>query len=107
MREVRKHKRKLKNKVSVVRKHYKKGNKRTVGGQKYVHVDGRWKKDSFPNTPKPGWGYEKLVKEKAMYEEELRQGLTGEDILPPRKLGLLTRRIKKINGYLKTKIPTA
>jgi hypothetical protein len=103
---VKQHKRGGKNKVSVVRKYSKKGSThKTVGGKKYVFVDNFWKHDDYPDTPKEGWGYEKLMAQRQMYQKDLADGLAGRDILPPRKLGLLTRRIKKINRFLKGKTP--
>lgn len=101
---VKTHKRKLKNKVSTIKKHRRSTHK-TVGGKKYVFVDGFWKHDDYPITPESGWSYEKLVRAKQMYEKDLADGLAGRDILPPRKLGLLTRRIRRINSYLKNKTP--
>lgn len=106
MTNVKQHVRKRKNSASVVRKHYRKGSThKTVNGVKYVFVDGFWKHDDYPNTPKAGWTYKRLVKERSMYQKDLADGLAGRDILPPRKLGLLTRRIKKINKLLKGKSP--
>lgn len=107
MSTVKKHSRRKKRGVTVVRKHHRRGSThKTVGGKKYVFVDGFWKHDDYPNTPKAGWSFEKLKKEKAMYEKDLADGMAGRDILPPRKLGLLTRRIRKINKFLKGKSPT-
>ncbi len=102
--DVKKHTRKRKNGASVVRKHRRSTHK-TVGGKKYVFVDGFWKHDDYPNYPKDSWSYKKLIKEKQKLEQDLADGLSGRDVLPPRKLGLLTRRIKKINRFLSKKIP--
>lgn len=105
MGEVRKHLRKGKNKKSVVRKHYRRGlTHRVHNGRKEVFVDGFWKHDDYPNAPKPGWSYERLVKERSKLQQDLQDGLLGKDILPRRKYGLLTRRIRKINRILKQKI---
>ena len=104
MREVKKHLRKGRNKKFVVRKHYRKGSTHRIhNGRKEVFVDGFWKHDDYPNAPKPGWSYERLVKEKASLQKDLSEGLAGAQILPPRKFGLLTRRINKINRILKRK----
>lgn len=104
MREVKKHLRKGKNKKIVVRKHYRKGSTHRVhNGRREVFVDGFWKHDDYPNAPKPGWSYERLVKEKESLQRDLAEGLSGIQTLPHRKFGLLTRRIRKINRILKTK----
>ena len=104
MREVKKHFRKGKNKKVAVRKHYRKvSSHRTVNGRKEVFVDGKWKHDDYPNAPKPGWSYERLVKEREHLQRDLTEGLTGTQSLPHRKFGLLTRRIRKINRILKNK----
>lgn len=101
---VSKHLRKGKNKVSAVRRHYRKGSThKTVKGRKYVFVDDFWKHDDYPNAPKAGWSYEHLVKERAKLLNDLQDGLENRDILPPRKYGLLSRRIRKINRILKNK----
>lgn len=103
--DVKKHKRKGRNKVSVVRKH-KRLTHRVHNGRREVFVDGFWKHDDYPNAPKPGWSYERLVKERASLAKDLEEGLHGAQILPARKFGLLTRRIKKIDRILKKKRPT-
>lgn len=101
---VKKHYRTGKNKKSVIRRHSRKGSTHRVhNGRKEVFVDGFWKKDDYPNAPKPGWSYERLLKERAVLQKDLADGLEGRDILPPRKYGLLTRRIRKINRFLKRK----
>lgn len=105
MREVKKHLRRGKNRKSVVRKHYRKGSThRVVNGRKEVFVDGFWKHDDYPNAPKPGWSYERLMKEKMSLQKDLSEGLSGTQTLPARKFGLLTRRINKINRILKQKV---
>lgn len=102
--DVKKHVRKGKNKASVVRKHSRKSlTHRTKDGKRQVFVDGFWKHDDFGDGPKAGWSYERLMKEKLKLSEELNKGLYGQDILPNRKFGLLTRRLKKINRLLKRK----
>ena len=102
--EVRKHFRKGKNKKSVVRRHTRRMNTHRIhNGRKEVFVDGFWKHDDYPNAPKPGWSYERLVKERAKLQKDLSDGLSGIDILPPRKFGLLTRRIRKIDRIIKSK----
>lgn len=114
--DVRKHIRKRKNGASVIRKHKRKtkGRKwsthRVMNGEKQVFVDGFWKKDDYPNAPKDSWSREKLLKEKLKLSKDLSDGLAGRTWahdsnvpLPPRKLGLLTRRIKHINRILKKK----
>lgn len=98
---VKKHIRKGKNKASVVRKHSR--THRVHNGRKEVFVDGFWKHDDYPNAPKPGWSYERLVKEREKLSTDLAEGLRGAQTLPARKFGLLTRRIKKIDRILKTK----
>lgn len=104
MTEVRKHFRNGKNKRSVVRRHTRKMKTHRIhNGRREVFVDGFWKHDDYPNAPKPGWSYEKLVKERSKLQQDLSDGLTGKDILPPRKYGLLTRRIRKINRIIKSK----
>lgn len=104
MREVKKHLRKGKNKKVVVRKHYRKGSTHRVhNGRREVFVDGFWKHDDYPHAPKPGWSYERLVKERTKLQKDLSDGLAGIDVLPPRKFGLLTRRIRKINRIIKSK----
>lgn len=104
MQEVKKHFRKGRNKKSVVRRHYRKGSTHRVrNGRKEVFVDGFWKHDDYPNAPKPGWSYERLMKEKASLSKDLMEGITGAQPLPPRKYGLLTRRIRKINRILNRK----
>lgn len=98
------HFRKSKNKKYAVRKHTRRMNThRIYNGQKQVFVDGFWKHDDYPNAPKPGWSYERLVKERASLQKDLSEGLSGAQTLPPRKFGLLTRRINKINRILKRK----
>ena len=105
MPRVRKHIRKGKNKATVVRKHYRRfSTHRTVNVRKEVFVDGFWKHDDYPNAPKPGWSIERLLKEKASLEKDLSEGLSGTQILPHRKFGLLTRRIRKIKRILKSKL---
>lgn len=53
MTTVSKHLRKGRNKVSAVRRHYRKGSThKTVNGKKFVYVDGFWKHDDYPNAPK-------------------------------------------------------
>ena len=99
---VKKHKRKGRNKVSIVRKH-KRLTHRVHNGRREVFVDGFWKHDDYPNAPKPGWSYERLVKERANLAKDLEEGLHGSQILPARKFGLLTRRLKKIDRILKSK----
>lgn len=104
MTTVKKHLRSGKNKKTVVRRHYRKGSThRVMNGRKEVFVDGFWKHDDYPNAPKPGWSYEKLLKERTSLQSDLSEGLSGAQTLPPRKFGLLTRRIRKINRILKTK----
>ena len=104
MSEVKKHLRKGRNKKVVVRRHYRKGSTHRVrNGRKEVFVDGFWKHDDYPNAPKPGWSYERLVKERASLRKDLSEGLSGVQTLPPRKFGLLTRRINKINRILQRK----
>lgn len=105
--KVNKHLRKGKNKKSVVRTHmrnkYISRTHRVRNGRREVFVDGFWKHDDYPNAPKPGWSYERLVKERDFLQHDLSEGLSGAQTLPPRKFGLLTRRIRKINKILKTK----
>lgn len=102
--DVKKHVRKGRNKASVVRKHKRRSlTHRVRNGRKEVFVDGFWKHDDYPNAPKPGWSYERLVKERASLMKDLDDGLRGVDVLPARKYGLLTRRIKKIDRILKHK----
>lgn len=107
--EVRKHLRKGKNKKSVVKRHTRKGKlkkgwtHRTHNGRREVFVDGFWKHDDYPNAPKPGWSYEKLMKERESLSRDLAEGLSGNQPLPHRKWGLLTRRIKKIDRIIKKK----
>ena len=72
-------------------------------GKRQVFVDGFWKHDDYPNAPKPGWSYEKLVKEREKLAKDLNEGLHSIQTLPARKFGLLTRRIKKIDRILKSK----
>lgn len=104
MSEVKKHLRKGRNKKVVVRRHYRKGSTHRIrNGRKEVFVDGFWKHDDYPNAPKPGWSYERLVKERASLRKDLTEGLSGAQPLPPRKFGLLTRRINKINRILRRK----
>lgn len=103
--EVKKHKRKRRNSVSVVRKH-KRSTHKIINGKKMVFVDGFWKHDDFSVTPKAGWAYERLLKYKKKYEQELNNGLMAGGFLPPRKIGLLTRRLRKINRFLVSKSPT-
>lgn len=104
MTEVKRHLRKGKNKKSVVRRHRRRINTHRIhNGRKEVFVDGFWKHDDYPNAPKPGWSYERLIKERDSLAKDLSEGLTGEQILPARKFGLLTRRIRKINRILKSK----
>lgn len=103
--DVKKHKRKGRNKVSIVRKHTRKGSKthRIHNGRKEVFVDGFWKHDDYPNAPKAGWSYERLIKERQSLARDLDEGLHGSQALPARKFGLLTRRIRKIDRLLKKK----
>lgn len=105
MATVKKHLRSGKNKKSVVKKHDRRISKthRVKNGRKEVFVDGFWKRDAYPNAPKPGWSYERLVKERASLQKDLSEGLSGVQTLPARKYGLLTRRIRKINRILKSK----
>lgn len=104
MSEVKKHLRKGRNKKVVVRRHYRKGSTHRIrNGRKEVFVDGFWKHDDYPNAPKPGWSYERLVKERASLRKDLTEGLSGAQPLPPRKFGLLTRRINKIERLLQRK----
>lgn len=100
--DVKKHKRKRKNGVSVVRKH-KRFTHRVHNGRREVFVDGFWKHDDYPFAPKPGWSYERLVKERKNLARDLDEGLRGVQTLPARKFGLLTRRIRKIDRILKNK----
>lgn len=108
---VKKHLRKGKNKKSVVRKHSRKvGDTQYISkthrvhkGQKQVFVDGFWKRDDYPHAPKESWSYDRLIRERLKLQKHLDMGLRGEDILPPRKFGLLTRRIKKIDRILNKK----
>lgn len=76
---------------------------RIYKGKKQVFVDGFWKHDDYPVTPTAKMSKERLLKERAMYMKDLQDGLHGIDILPPRKFGLLTRRIRKINRLLEKK----
>ena len=102
--DVKKHIRKGRNKASVVRKHSRRNRThRTKDGKRQVFVDGFWKHDDYPNAPKPGWSYEKLVKEREKLAKDLNEGLHSIQTLPARKFGLLTRRIKKIDRILKSK----
>ena len=107
--KVKKHYRKGKNKKSVVRSHTRDRQTslthRTYKGKRQVFVDGFWKHDDYPDAPKPGWSYERLVKERESLQKDLNESLYGIQILPHRKFGLLTRRIKKIDRILKTKKP--
>jgi hypothetical protein len=108
---VKQHLRSGKNKKSVIRKHlrnigdtqYISKTHRVYKGKKQVFVDGFWKHDDYPNAPKESWSHERLIREKLKLQNDLKDGLEGRDILPPRKFGLLTRRIKKINRILKKK----
>ena len=104
---VKKHLRSRKNGKSVVRKHtrikYTSRTHRIKNGRKEVFVDGFWKHDDYPNAPQPGWSYERLVKERKSLAKDLSEGLSGAQILPPRKFGLLTRRIRKIDRILAKK----
>lgn len=43
------------------------------------------------------------MKERNKLQRDLSEGLSGAQTLPPRKYGLLTRRIRKINRILKSK----
>lgn len=106
MSEVKQHKRKGRNRVSTVRGHRRSTHK-VINGRKMVFVDGFWKHDDYSVTPKAGWDYERLLKYKKMYEKDLNEGLLSNGFLPPRKIGLLTRRIKKINRFLSKRVPTA
>ena len=102
--DVKKHIRKGRNKAYVVRKHSRKSlTHRTKDGKRQVFVDGFWKHDDYPNAPKPGWSYEKLVKEREKLAKDLNEGLHSIQTLPARKFGLLTRRIQKIDRILKSK----
>lgn len=106
MTTVKKHFRKTRNKKYVVRRHSRRiKTHRIYNGQRQVFVDGFWKHDDYPNAPKPGWSYEHLIKERTKLQKDLEDGLSGMDVLPPRKFGLLTRRIRKINRILSTKRP--
>lgn len=104
---VKKHYRKGKNRKSVVRRHTRDVQTslthRTHKGKRQVFVDGFWKHDDYPDAPKPGWSYERLMRERANLQRDLDEGLHGSQILPHRKFGLLTRRIKKIDRILKSK----
>ena len=99
---VKKHLRKGKNKKVVVKKHYWKTH-RIHNGRREVFVDGFWKHDDYPNAPKKGWSYERLIKERNHLQTDLSNGLAGAEPLPARKFGLLTRRIRKIDKLLKQK----
>ena len=92
-------------KKSKVRRHYRKGWTHRVNekGQKEVFVRGHWKHDDYPNAPKAGWSYERLLKERDKLMTDLEDGLRNPSHLPSSKYGLLTRRIKKINKFLKQK----
>lgn len=107
MTTVEKHIRKKKNGATAVRRHYRKGSthRRGADGRNYVFVDGFWKHDDYGRGPKPGQSYESLMRQKQMYEKDLADALAGRDIAPQRKLGLLTRRLRKINRYLSKKTP--
>ena len=59
--DVKKHRRKGRNKVSIVRNHQRITH-RVHNGRREVFVDGFWKHDDYPNAPKPGWSYERLVR---------------------------------------------
>ena len=109
--KVKKHVRKGRNKASVVKKHSRKvGDTQYISkthrvhrGKKQVFVDGFWKKDDYPNAPKATWSHERLIREKLSLQKDLREGMAPGGFLPPRKFGLLTRRIKKIDRLLKRK----
>ena len=111
---VKRHLRKRKNGSSVIRLHKRKtrgwSTHRIMSGKKQVFVDGFWKSDDYPNAPKDSWTVKHLLHEKLRLSKDLSDGLSGKSFahdsnvaLPPRKLGLLTRRIKKINRILKRK----
>lgn len=111
---VRRHLRKRKNGSSVIRLHKRKtrgwSTHRIMNGKKQVFVDGFWKSDDYPNAPKDTWTVKHLLKEKLRLSNDLYNGLDGKfiehgnkTVLPPRKLGLLTRRIRKINRILNKK----
>ena len=104
---VKKHLRSRKNGKSVVKKHtrikYTSRTHRIKNGRKEVFVDGFWKHDDYPNAPQPGWSYERLMRERKKLATDLSEGLSGAQNLPPRKYGLLTRRIKKIDRILAKK----
>lgn len=105
MAEVKQHFRKGKNRKSVVKRHHRRINTHRIhNGRREVFVDGFWKHDDYPNAPKPGWSYERLIKERESLQRDLSEGLSGMQILPARKFGLLTRRIRKINRILKNKL---
>ena len=101
---VKKHLRSRKNGKSVVRRHtrikYLSRTHRIKNGRKEVFVDGFWKHDDYPNAPQPGWSYERLMRERQSLAKDLSEGLSGAQTLPPRKYGLLTRRIKKIDRII-------
>ena len=99
---VKKHIRKGKNKASIVRKYSRMSlTHRTKGGKRQVFVDGFWKHNDYPNAPRAGWSYEKLIMEREKLSRDLAEGLHASQTLPARKFGLLTRRIKKIDRLLK------
>lgn len=104
---VKKHLRSRRNGKSVVRSHsrtiYTSRTHRVKNGRKEVFVDGFWKHDDYPNAPKPGWSYERLMRERKSLSKDLSEGLSGAQPLPPRKFGLLTRRIRKIDRILAKK----
>ena len=118
---VKKHIRKGRNKAFVVARHTRKGHSkkgdraislthRVKDGDKEVFVDGFWKHDYYPDAPKAGWSYERLVKERQALSEDLDQSLHGGIGslhgyvgMPARKFGVVTRRIKKIDKLLKQK----
>ena len=88
-----------------MRRHYRKGWTHRVNekGEKEVFVRGHWKHDDYPNAPKAGWSYERLVREREKLTADLEDGLRNPSHLPYTKYGLLTRRIRKIDNILKHK----
>ena len=105
--KVKKHLRKKRNGKTVVRDHkrtiYTSRTHRVKNGRKEVFVDGFWKHDDYPDAPKAGWSYERLMRERKKLSKDLSEGLSGAQELPPRKFGLLTRRIRKIDRLIAKK----
>ena len=79
---------------------------RVHNGKREVFVDGFWKHDDYPYAPKSSWSTERLLKEREKLSTDLDEGIRGLQILPTRKFGLLTRRLKRIDRILKARRKT-